>query len=249
MARTSILKDAEGTVVVGDDIVPFKQMERTELYNEWMRPNGYRHMMGANIRDRGSANLGALRRSDAVPFGPVQARLCRLLVPHLQRALDIHERAHLLETERGGVRLALDHLPIGFIVTDASARVVRANPAAEAIVGQEDGMRIERRRLCGEHPLENDLLQRLIADAAGEGSGGSLSLTRPSARPALDVLVSPLPPGMAETGGARARAAIFVSETDSVRSDARLAPARRLPGEKSRLGSAASGLVRLPQLG
>ncbi len=216
----------EGRVVSGEDAIPFEKLEQTEFYKDWMRPNGFRHLLGANLRDRGGAgflNLGALRSQDSVPFGSAERQLCELLVPHLQRAIEIHERVHRIGPDPQAMRHAVDQVSMGVLAVDAMGRVVWANPAAQEILKQADGLIVGPDGVGASDLCETALLRQLILEAAAvqagdrNGAEGPLSLTRSSGRRPLNLLVSPVPPSIPDPGQVRGVAAIFVSDPDEKR--------------------------------
>jgi DNA-binding NarL/FixJ family response regulator len=235
-ARAGAIK--EGTVAVGEDVICFEELQKTEFYNDWLRPRGLRYLLGANIRNRGGAsflNLGAVRSTGARPFGPGEQRLCARLVPHLQRAVNIHERTHQIAAERDALRQTLDRLSIAVITTDAQGRVSWLNPAAEEVVRQRDGLMVDRSGLSALSPCENPRLRKLIVDAGQSSSasrpvfGGALSVTRPSGRRPLNVLVTSLRRAGGERVSSKPVAAIFVSDPEQ-RGEVPIASLRGLYG-------------------
>lgn len=85
---------------------------------------------------------------------------------------------------------ALDRLEHGVMIVSAQSGVLFANRAAEAVLADTGGLRLERRRLAARRAADTSALRRVIAAAAQNGMGGSLAIAR-EARPPLIVLIVP----------------------------------------------------------
>jgi hypothetical protein len=99
--------------------------------------------------------------------------------------------------------VALDRLPFGVVIADATGRAVVVNRAAEDMAAANDGLCLSDGRLTASGAQEAAGLACQIAKAAqsagrrnGE-AGASLSIARPSGRRPYAVLVAPLSPGTA----------------------------------------------------
>ena len=228
----------EEVIVHGKSVFPFDPAQKSDLYDEWMRPNGYRFTLGANLRSKGRAsslNLAAMRSWQAQPFGLPEQQLCSMLLPHLQRTLEIYERAHQAGVERDSMRQALDRLSLGVLATDEHARVLWANRAAEELVRKSETLVIDRDGLHATRSEQASRLQELIAEAGagaprqGQLAGKALSIPRGRAHTPLDVVVTSAS-GTAPLGGrASHTSAIFISDPEQ-RNPTPVAPLRALYG-------------------
>jgi len=190
-----------GELVIGHELAPDKrEFERSEFYNDWLRPQGVYDAIGGVIhRSPGSLTVVTVLRAERAGLvtDADKQQFSRLL-PHVRRSLDLHRRLYGLRLERDGALQALDALRIGIVMTDRTGRVMFANRVAEGILRRCDGLTAIRGRLCAERPADTQQLTRLIGDAArttrglGETAGGMLALpTRLG--PPVTVLVSPCP--------------------------------------------------------
>lgn len=94
-----------------------------------------------------------------------------------------------------GVEDLLDWLDLGVIIADATARPVRLNRRAEAIVARKDGLFATPFGITAANPEESARLRQAIAAAAAGGT--RLRLSRPSGAPPLLVTVIPVRGGNA----------------------------------------------------
>jgi DNA-binding CsgD family transcriptional regulator len=92
------------------------------------------------------------------------------------------------------LRTLFDLLPIGVILLDPSLRIAGLNAQARSMLCERDGLSTWNGRLYGTSPIETRELRGQVACVLGGRARGvvALSLRRPSARGALQVLVVPL---------------------------------------------------------
>jgi DNA-binding CsgD family transcriptional regulator/PAS domain-containing protein len=189
-----------GTVRLGDELVARRELVRTEYYNDFAKPYAITRICGGVIGRNGAATstLTTLRPESREPFGEDERRLLQALFPHLRRALQVHRRLVGVERLKQSAMDALNRLPMGVIFARQDASVVFANRAAQEILDERDGLIDASMGLAGATSFESDSLRTLVHQAArtnaGQGtrSGGALSMSRPSRRRPLAVLVTPL---------------------------------------------------------
>jgi DNA-binding CsgD family transcriptional regulator len=164
--------------------------------------------------------FGICRGAAGGPFERREFELLRCLMPHLQRALQISVRLNALEGEKGGLEDVLCRLTIGVAVLDATGRVILLNRVAEEIVAAADGLAVKDGRLGAATSGETTMLSRLIADAAatgagiGTGAGGATTLSRPSLKRPLSLLIAPLCYDNRRWLSPRPAVAVFVSDPE-----------------------------------
>ena len=80
-------------------LCPDETMVRSEFYNDWARPYGMQRGAGAAIfqSDAVSTILSVFRLKDDEAFGESELALLRALLPHLRRALQLHNRIQALD--------------------------------------------------------------------------------------------------------------------------------------------------------
>ncbi len=95
-------------------------MLRSEYYNDYLRQLNLLHCVAATLQNDGanSSNLTIFRSPDDEPFGEEECRLIRVLMPHLQRAFQLHSRIHRLEKRASVLEETLDQLPSAVVLLD-----------------------------------------------------------------------------------------------------------------------------------
>jgi hypothetical protein len=178
-------------------------LEQTDLYREWMKPQGLEPCWPLNhtLTTEAGDPIGAFavfRAHGQGPFTEDERCDADQYVPHLRRAVDIHVKLHGVQRVHLALAEVMDRLPMGMILLDSARQVVVQNRAAERICAGGDGLRIDSGGPNAADARENAVFQTLIADAM-EGkvgrafaSRGFLSVSRPSAKRPLSVMVTSL---------------------------------------------------------
>jgi DNA-binding CsgD family transcriptional regulator/PAS domain-containing protein len=182
-----------------------EELVASEFYHRVLQPLDLHHGCGAMLlRDEDGASSIVMWRSRAE--GPLPApgrRLFEALLPHLQRAVQVHLRLHGAIGVAKGITDALDELAQGALLIDRRGRPIFWNRSADELLREGDGLVIERETLRASCDAPAAALSRAIDEAtrtgAGEGigAGGKVAVDRPSGAPAVSVLVSPLARGVA----------------------------------------------------
>lgn len=151
--------------VMAGGAIDARALERSEFYNEWMRPQGWlpAPSLGVTLdRDQFGEpiGLGIFRPRGARAYGDRELRLLRVLVPHLQRATRTALRLSTAETEAALAGDALELLPVAALLVHPDGRVVRANRRALALAERGDAIAHSRAGLVL-RPHLSGLLRRL----------------------------------------------------------------------------------------
>lgn len=215
-----------GVVGLGRTLVDRQELETTEFYNDFGKPFEISGGIAAIIRGDPVVvtALSLSERKGGSRFGRGEVGLLRRLMPHLQRAFQVHERLGAVAQARAAAEGVIDKMPFGVILLDASARPVMINRAAHEILDRRDGLMLRGAILTASTVPQTAELRRVIAQTLSicrgdlpELSGGAFVIRRPSLKRPLQVFITPI------GGGASALmlniaapvAAIFVSDPES----------------------------------
>jgi len=212
-----------GLVGDGRMLCTEEELLRSEFYNDYLRKFDQRHEIFGVIEQKGpsTAVVTVLRPQRSQVFDNSSIEVVQHLMPHLQRAVQLHRRNIALETEARTATSTLEHLYIGLIRLDRDARVLAMNRAAERIVAQRDGLTVTRAGLEAARAEETRQLRALISGASlGRqgitfGAGGAIPISRPSFKRPLSVVVSPAPAGGFQFPGVQGGAILFVTDTEA----------------------------------
>ena len=166
-------------------LVPDREFLRSEFYGDFGRHLGLRYVVGTvvHLGAAGVMPLGLHRPDGDAPFDTQDARLIQAVLPHLRRALQLRHQLRPAQAMLSAAEAALDAVPVGAIIVDADARVLRANMAAEAIAASSNAIRLRQAHGCAHGRLvltaclteENaEFLHLIRTTALGGASGGAL---------------------------------------------------------------------------
>ena len=228
-----------GAVFMPETFMSRQEHCRTEIFNEWYKPQRIEVMMRTNLLIEGpvSTVVTVGRPYSQGDFGMREIRLFTALIPHLQRAVQLQLRLAGVDRPSMGSAEMLNRLRQGALLVDASGRVIFANSVAERMLQTGGGLHLGRDGLRAETPGETRLLRGIIADCAKPreelgGAGGRVRLSREQQAP-LTVLVIPHRARFTWIDVVRPRAILFITDPEqavivrreSLRQDFGLTPA------------------------
>lgn len=213
-----------GVVGIGEALLPTSELERTEFHNEFGKRHEFIGGLSGVIAADGTVGAAiSIARRMQRPFGAREARLLCVLMPHLQRAFQVHTRLAEADARERGLREALDQMATGAILVAEDGAVLFANQSARDTLAHADGLTIDQCTLRGPRAKDTSAIRTLIRGAAQTGagggllSGGVLTIGRPSGKRALQLVVSPLPSSADALIMPRARAIVLIADPDQTR--------------------------------
>ena len=189
------------------EIVPEQEFLRSEYYADYARHHGRRYVVGGMVGGQHPTPIGLHRAETSSPFTAQDCRLLEMLLPHVQRALDLRERLAAQDTSLRMTVGTLDALPTSLVIVDAGSRVHFANAASRRALSRPgsglamlaSGPRIQEggTHLTALHRDDARALRQLVTSVAQGGAGGSLRI-RPrddggDLSPMQAALISPVP--------------------------------------------------------
>jgi hypothetical protein len=125
-------------------------------------PQGQGHGLLGTIYNQDSliGNIGVIRAQGAKPFTSADKRLLQTLMPHLQRAVRLRQHIADLEIFKTRTTDALDHWTTAVFLVGPDARNILANRTAVELLGQRDGLFVERGTLKTARSKDTVILHR-----------------------------------------------------------------------------------------
>jgi DNA-binding CsgD family transcriptional regulator len=207
----------EGAVLTGEMVWTDDGVRRSEYDNDYLRRFGLCHALAAVPAVEGNTALilALLAPKSRGAFGEDAIALLHELLPHLKRAVRIRSLLESAEFERRAMQRSVEQLPFGLVLLDSANHMVFANRAARAIADAHDGFQLTATGLAAALAHETMALRRLLTSATqvppASRPGLSLTLSRPSGKRALEVLIAPLGGlGGERFNCARAALALFI---------------------------------------
>ncbi|WP_145999239.1 helix-turn-helix transcriptional regulator [Oceanicoccus sp. KOV_DT_Chl] len=214
-----------GKVVTLAQFMPREALFETEYYQEYMKPVGVFHNMGADMvaADGLNARLRITRPTGCDDFSSQEIELCQLLLPHLQQSIVLHSQLKRTEREREFYADAIDQLAMGTVILDDQAKVLNTNKAARQLLAANDRLRVKAGRLyVGERSEDKAFRQVLeqVLQAHRSSEPGFVKAFRIGASEAansLGLLLRPLPLVDSSEGKENPSVAIFISDPNQRR--------------------------------
>jgi len=183
-------------VVTIDERLGSRAWCNSELYQQFLKPSDLRYILGADIRtdDGVQCRFRVCRNHESSDFSETDKAFCGVLLPHLQRAVSLHSRMDMVESERAVYASAMDRMLVGMAILDETGAVIKTNTAADQILAAKDSICMVRGRLDVNNPLENRKFQLLLRRAVQGHFGATqavteaMSITRNSSSGRLGVL-------------------------------------------------------------
>ncbi len=178
------------------------------------------------FNDRRFTFLSIIRSKKAGAPADEELRLLAQLTPHLQRALQVHERLELSSPLGATALAALDELKRGVVFVGPDRNMIYANRAAERILAGRDGLFLDgkgalprqpRRRAGSARPPSRRRDRGALASRRRRvlQAAGVMLLQRPSGARAFGLVVAPMPSPPFGFAAAHVAAAILISDPES----------------------------------
>ena len=210
-----------GTVQADTMVMPRRDLERTEFFNDYMLPQGIGGMLNSVVLvEDGRQTVVTMHGRQQFEHDDIE--LYKLLSPHLQRAVQVNLKSAQMEMSHAASTEALNRLTDGVLFVDVNGVVLFANSLAQSFFLEDAGLRQRGGILHSKVPSQTAALHALIAkcgdDSPIPSSGGFLSITRGSGRLPLSLMVAPMPAVPRRTPdwliGKRPVAIIFVTDAE-----------------------------------
>ncbi|MEK7994706.1 MAG: helix-turn-helix transcriptional regulator [Planctomycetota bacterium] len=234
-----------GKAEPGEFFLPRSDLQKTEWYNDFLRPNDIASGMGVTVmRDSNrfvSAAVLLPRCSDAAQASHVA--LLQRITPHIERALKVNRQLSAAEFRWSTAEECFHRLKVGIVVIGGDRKILFSNTEANRIFRQDDGLTINREgRLAAGTTADNQRLKGIFelifgtTSPALQSESGVMSIQRRSGMRAYGLLITRLHPPTELFGGRGPMALLFVSDVTSQRpSIERLSEAFGLTASEGRL--------------
>jgi len=188
-------------VVTVDEVFGDTGWLSSELYRQFLKPADVRYIMGADLRTGSGVEcrFRVCRNHAAKHFSARDKAVCALLLPHLKRAVELHSRLDIVESERTLYASAIARMLVGTVTLDESGLIMRTNSVADEILAEANGLRILHGAIEATDSQENRNLQRLVRHGLMGHFGTAapiveaMPITRGHDKAKLGVLVRTIP--------------------------------------------------------
>ncbi len=190
------------------------------FYTQYLQPLDLRYILAVNLVTPNGVEcaLFVSRHHEGHDYDDADKALLGSLLPHLKRAVDLHARLDVLESERTLYEGAVDRLLVGTVILDERGKVMKTNDMANRLLDARDGLQLSDGTLHAHCPIENRKFRKILesaveAQATANTRSEVTTLTRPEVSTPLSVLVRPIPLSYrAEDKARRPAVAVFIRD-------------------------------------
>ena len=217
--RAPALRFGRSGVVQDEDLLPNEGLLARDMYRYVLAPKGYRYatllLLAATLR-----RLEAISIYRSIDRGPMDAdniRLLNLLLPHVQKAMEIRQVLGAAQQRAAGAEAMANASATPTFLLTGRGGVLHCNAAAEKLLGAGDALTVRDGVLATTQTRFKERLSKLLLKTASAISPNpanrppnALALPRSGGLQALQLIASPLPPAHRN----RAKAAVVLLVTD-----------------------------------
>ncbi|WP_432470394.1 helix-turn-helix transcriptional regulator [Amphritea sp. HPY] len=203
------------------DLMSEEEWEASPYRQHWCAQNDVYHVMSVDIstKDSGSLRFRITRPKAAEGFSQQDRELCEFILPHLRRALNIHNQIDRSESLGTLYSQAIGRLSIATVLIDENSVILDQNLFARQILDSGDGLKVVGGRLEAFYPSDNRELRRLIKEAFARSQQQvastlpeAMSITRPSGEVNLGVVIEVIPSSGWAEGKGQSSAVVYIRD-------------------------------------
>ncbi len=183
-----------------NDLEP-ADFERSTYFNEWVRPQGFRHALGGFVEETHTRafHLGVLRSAKLARFSTQEVRAINRVFPHVRRAIGLSDVIGDVSAYESPLAHLIENLRSAAFLVDAAGKICQMNARAEELLHKPHGVSAVNRLLIASDPDAEKCLSQAIKCACHiellVTSNGRTEVILPSpnaARPPLLAAIVPL---------------------------------------------------------
>jgi DNA-binding CsgD family transcriptional regulator len=183
-----------GGVFHSSDITSAKTISQSEIYQDFLLPNGVGHCMGGYsfANEKSSVLVAFLGHADRKEFSPLERQMMAELMPHLTKSAALMFQAQRISNQQREDAMVLNTLSTAAITSGAKGNVLSMNKRAETLLIQGQHLRVLRGKLVakGDSFAFAALLSRVLKTGVPE----SMSLAHAQVDSPVHVTVTFLAP-------------------------------------------------------
>ncbi len=218
---TPFVNQPPNKVFTVEDLMNEEEWRQSPYRIHWCASNDVYHVMAVDIAtpDSGTLRFRVTRPEAAPAFSEDDRALCRFLLPHLRRALNIRNLLDRSETLGSLYSKAISRLSIATMLIDEAGQVLEQNVFARDILESNDGLKVVGGRLEASYPSDNRELRRLIKAAFEQQQEGkpqlpeAMSVARPSGEVSLGVIIESIPTNTWAEGKGQPAAVVYIRDS------------------------------------
>jgi DNA-binding CsgD family transcriptional regulator/PAS domain-containing protein len=206
-----------GGIFVSTDSASAATIDRSEIYQDFLIPNGVKHCMGGMSfeDDKRRMLVAFLGAADRDEFSTQERHLLKQLMPHLQRSAALMLRVQALERLEKEGRFILENLPTAAFTLSAQNNVLSINKRAESLFVQGHYFGTSQQKLFVKGPMGNEFVS-LLKRVTKTGTPESMVLAALNMADTIHATVSRFPQA-SQSAGQSAKLLVLISQPNHYR--------------------------------
>jgi DNA-binding CsgD family transcriptional regulator len=215
MRATALGVCKPGTVVTSDMLLLHSELQASEFYRGFLRPNDIRDLLGLVLHDGMTPPmprtlLSIFRGHRQARFADTDVSLAREYLPHLARSVEMNFRFAELRRREAINSLSFTPFAPALAYFRRDGTLLEANRAAESVFAERDGLALVGGRLTASVPRDNEFLQRVLQ----MGDSPPFRIERPSGKPPIAVPVALRSDALDPPDARRPHLAVFLHDPE-----------------------------------
>jgi PAS domain-containing protein len=126
------------------DEVFSEKLGKSAYFNEWVKPQGLEHSIGAVLESQMDSNgwIGLTRCTGGSQFSDKESAVIDNVVPHLKRSVTLLKSVNVNDGKMKVLSVAVGGLALPIVVLDNHGRIVEMNPKAEEFFSENSLLKI-----------------------------------------------------------------------------------------------------------
>jgi DNA-binding CsgD family transcriptional regulator len=164
---------------VSQSIVTKTELQRSEIYNDYVKPFDLGSMMWAKLVEQPNyfAAISFTRPDAIAPFDQPELELIAALIPHIRQALQLSNTLRSLEASNAMLSRGLEEMEIAICMVRQDGSILRTTEGAERQLAARNGIWLRNGRLHTAVSGEQQALDALILGACRTGANCGLENT------------------------------------------------------------------------
>jgi DNA-binding CsgD family transcriptional regulator len=220
--RGALIRNGRTGVFQGCEVYPDRDLLQSKLYCELLIHMGLRHatLIPLTLSVRRFEAISIWRGAQHGPMDEECNRLLNLLLPHIQKALEIRQVLGVTQQRLAGAEAIADASSTATFLLTRQGRYIHGNAAADLLLSEENCLSLVNHTLAATDPASQGSLREVYKKASSPDFTCSaqppslvLSIPRSGDRRPLQLLATPLPPALRARSGADI--IVLVSDPDA----------------------------------
>jgi DNA-binding CsgD family transcriptional regulator len=207
----ALVRNGRTGVFQGNDVFPDESLLQTEMYRKLLAPIGIRYvtLVPLTLSVRRFEAISIWRAREHGPMDEDCNRMLSLLVPHIQKALQIRQVLGITQQRLAGAEAVADASSTAAFLLTQQGTFIHSNAAADALVSDGSSLILRNGILIAAEAQSREALHAIFLKAASPSYAPAtvtpvhaLSLPRTDGRQPLQLLATPLPHTHRDRSGA-----------------------------------------------